>query len=55
MLVDWLPFYEKHRGELKAVAREAILKISPAQIDRVLAPKKIGHGTINRRTPNTND
>ena len=54
MLVDWLPFYEKHRGELKEATREAILKISPAQIDRVLGPKKIGRGAVNRRTPKTN-
>lgn len=54
MLADWLPFYEKHRGELKAATREAILKISPDQVDRVLAPKKIGRGAVNRRTPKTN-
>ncbi len=44
MLGDWLPFYEKHRGELKVATREAILKISPAQVDRVLASKKISRG-----------
>jgi hypothetical protein len=51
MLTDWLPSYEEHRGELDAATREGVLKISPAQIDRVLAPKKIGHVTVNRRTP----
>lgn len=54
MLVDWLPSYEGHQGDLDAATREAILKISPAQIDRLLAPKKIGHGTVNRRTPKAN-
>ncbi len=54
MLGDWLPFYEKHRGELKVATREAILKISPAQVDRVLASKKISRGAVNRRTPKTN-
>ena len=54
MLGDWLPFYEKHRGELKVATREAILKISPAQVDRVLASKKINRGAVNRRTPKTN-
>ncbi len=53
MLGDWLPFYEKHRGELKVATREAILKISPAQVDRVLASKKISRAAVNggRRKP----
>jgi len=54
MLVDWVPSFEGRQGDLDAATREAILKISPAQIDRLLAPKKIGHGMVNRRTPKAN-
>ena len=54
MLKDWLPFYEKHYGTLATAISESVLSISPAQIDRVLAPKKVGLGVVNRRTPKTN-
>ncbi len=54
MLKEWLPFYEKHYGTLAAAVGESVLSISPAQIDRVLAPKKVRFGVINRRTPKTN-
>jgi len=54
MLKDWMPFYEKHYGIPAAAIRESVLCISPAQIDRVLAPRKVGLGVINRRTPKTN-
>jgi len=36
----WLPYYERHHGKLGTDVRKAVLKISPAQIDRLLAPKK---------------
>ncbi len=54
MLKEWLPFYEKHYGTLAAAVGESVLSISPAQIDRVLASKKVRFGVINRRTPKTN-
>ena len=54
MLRDWLPFYEKRFGAVSETTREAVLSISPAQVDRVLASKKIGHGVVNRRTPKAN-
>lgn len=54
MLKDWLPFYERRFGELTGATRKAVLSISAAQIDRVLGPKKFGHGKTNRRTPRAN-
>jgi hypothetical protein len=51
MLGTWLPFYERRYGTLAAKIRDGVLSISAAQIDRVLAPRKIGAGIINRRTP----
>lgn len=51
MLPDWLPFYEKHHGELLDSVREKVLAISPAQIDRVLAPEKVGVALRKRRPP----
>lgn len=54
MLGQWLPYYEKRYGELPRKVREGALSISAAQIDRVLAPRKIGAGVVNRRTPKAN-
>jgi hypothetical protein len=54
MLVTWLPFYERRYGTLPAELRDGVLSISAAQIDRVLAPRKIGAGVVNRRTPKPN-
>ena len=54
MLRDWLPYYEERHGVLTEATRLAVLSISASQIDRVLGPKKIGRGAINRRTPKTN-
>ena len=54
MLPDWLPFYEKHYGELKPDTRASVLAISAAQIDRLLAPKKVGVALRRRRTPKAN-
>jgi len=51
MLAVWLPSYEKHRGELTEATKTEVLTISPAQIDRVLAPRKIGCPTGKRRPP----
>jgi len=54
MLADWLPFYEQHQGSLSDDVRNLVLSISPAQIDRVLAPKKAGVSLRKRRTPKPN-
>lgn len=54
MLVTWLPFYERRYGTLPVELRDGVLAISAAQIDRVLAPRKIGAGVVNRRTPKSN-
>jgi hypothetical protein len=54
MLRTWLPFYEKRYGTLPAKIRDGVLSISAAQIDRVLAPRKVGAGAVNRRTPKPN-
>lgn len=51
MLGTWLPFYERRYGTLPAKIRDGVLSISAAQIDRVLAPRKVGAGIVNRRTP----
>jgi len=37
----WLPSWERRHGELEALTREGLLKISPRQIDRVLASSKV--------------
>ena len=54
MLADWLPYHEQRFGSLSERTRNDVLSISASQIDRVLGPKKIGRGSINRRTPKTN-
>lgn len=51
MLRDWLPFSEKHYGELDSDTRSNVLAISAAQIDRLLAAKKVGVALRKRRTP----
>ena len=48
MLEVWLPSYEKHRGRISEEIKREVLSISPAQIDRVLAPRKIGCPTGNQ-------
>lgn len=54
MLVQWLASYERRFGALAAETRDGVLSISAAQIDRVLAPRKVGAGVVNRRTPKAN-
>lgn len=34
----WLPYYEQKHGELEETVRAKVLKLSPATIDRMLAP-----------------
>ncbi len=54
MLPDWLPCFEVHHGALSDATRANVLSISPAQIDRVLAAKKVGISLRRRRTPKAN-
>lgn len=54
MLATWLPHYEKHSGELPAAIRKKVLSISPAQIDRLLAARKVGVSKRKPRTPKAN-
>jgi hypothetical protein len=54
MLAIWLPYYERHHGELAAPTREKVLEISAAQIDRLLAVRKIGVSRRKPRTPKAN-
>lgn len=54
MLGQWLPSYENRYGALPANVHQGVLSISAAQIDRVLAPRKVGAGIVNRRTPKAN-
>jgi len=54
VLDDWLLFYEAHHGTLSEEVTKAVLSISPAQINRVLAPEKAGVSLRKRRTPEPN-
>ena len=47
-LPSWLPFYEKHHGELLPTLRSNLLEISPATIDRLLAPCRASMGSRGR-------
>jgi hypothetical protein len=40
----WLPYYESMHGPLARPARELVLKISPATIDRLLASARVRYG-----------
>ena len=42
---EWLPHYEKERGELNDVTRFRLYQISPATIDRLLKPYRIDYPT----------
>jgi hypothetical protein len=44
----WLPHYEKEYGKLAAELRRKVLQISPAQIDRLLASRKVRAGGKGR-------
>lgn len=48
MLGLWLPYYEKDHGDLKSRIKEQVLRISPAQIDRLLRVRKIKAGVKGR-------
>jgi len=42
LLAQWLPYEQKEHGRLTATVRRQVLGISPAQVDRLLAPHKTG-------------
>lgn len=44
MIALWLPYYEKTYGKLKKTIKYQVLHISPAQIDRLLAHRKVIKG-----------
>ena len=47
----WLGSYEKRHGRLSKGLKEKLLKISPAQIDRVLGPARVKAGKRPVRAP----
>jgi len=49
----WLPYYEQEHGPLEAALRQKVLAVSPAQIDRLLAPKKSGGKGLCGTRPGT--
>ncbi len=50
-LPDWLGFYEQRFGRLDPLVRGNLLQVSPAQIDRLLAPHRIKTERWRRRGP----
>lgn len=44
----WLPHYERHAGTLSAEIRQRLLRLSPATIDRLLAPIRVKHALRGR-------
>jgi hypothetical protein len=48
LLPEWLPHYELEYGRLRKELRAEVLSISPAQIDRLLAPRKAQGGHRGR-------
>ena len=54
MIKDWLPYYERHIGPLTNETKTKVKQISCAQIDRVLAHRKLGESRRKPRTPKAN-
>jgi hypothetical protein len=54
MIALWLPYYERHDAGLSEATKRKVRQISASQIDRVLAPKKIGVSRRKPRTPKAN-
>jgi hypothetical protein len=50
-LPEWIGFYEKRFGPLDAEVRRKLLKVSPAQIDRLLAPYRVKTERWRHRGP----
>jgi hypothetical protein len=51
---EWLPHYERREGRLSPRLRANVLAISPAAIDRLLAPAKVSGGGKARLAPKAN-
>ena len=43
-LPEWLDYYERQHAPLAEEVKEQLRAISPAQIDRLLRPARVGHG-----------
>lgn len=54
VVAEWLVFYEKREGVLKADVRAKVLSASPAQIDRLLAPVRASDGRRRAVPPRSN-
>ena len=54
MFKDWVPDYERRHVQLPDDVREKVVRISPAQVDRTLAEKKMGVSKTRPRTPKAN-
>ena len=54
MIREWLPYYEHHYGVLTSEIKTKVQRISCAQIDRVLAARKVGESRRKPRTPKAN-
>lgn len=54
MIAIWMPFYERHNAKPSEETKTKVRQISASQIDRVLAPKKIGTSRRKPRTPKAN-
>lgn len=50
-LPEWLGFYEQRFGRLDGSVRQRLLQVSPAQIDRLLAPYRVQTERWRRRSP----
>jgi len=50
-LPEWIGFYQQRFGRLDRSVRHKLLQVSPAQIDRLLAPHRIKTERWRRRTP----
>lgn len=48
LLPEWLPYYEAEHGKLALEVSRKVLSISAAQIDRLLAPRKVRVGHRGR-------
>jgi hypothetical protein len=48
VLRQWLPFYEERYGPLSARQRTLIRQVSPATVDRLLAPARAQHSGLGR-------
>ena len=48
VLRQWLPFYEERYGQLSARQRTLIRQVSPATVDRLLAPARAEHSGRGR-------